>query len=894
MFESVVRQFIPTYHSAPAIIVIAQQWPCWLSTALALGLPVIGGYFSSRFHGCFEVSASLKLMTSWSTVEHFRGIDEEHNNCTVLASGSINFVGAVERGCVGHKGPLIFAADHYFARTGARDTTRLYRSWGCHRMREGYVSGILSHAEHGGATNAVHFVFHRGLSSTIPRPASSVPRLLKHFVNSAARGGYVAIEPPPALPHDGVARQPLVVDEMGRIEGLYDVYNPALEYAIPSVFKASGWVRRRLSPKEWLSLYDIPVDMIPSLSVDATARNAISLCITPLIVGALFRAWWGFCEGGEAPSAEEFGSEKADVSTDHQGEVEEGVVKEGVLEERPERQEAKEHHEEEEPMEEGQHEEEDLMALIKVQHDLAKAVKADGATVPVHLWDDRICRGGIIARASEALEALRGFFLRVYRRRLCRDGIRFLVGKYGPGWSKLGTAKADASAMREIMWRAAHNEWFDYPVGSRLHFFRFPTKYRALARDGVPNFFITPGPTQRRPQPTPTPEASEILRDKILKMIQRRYLVTPSSKVASLIQFFAVPKGEGDYRVVYHAGANGLNDCVWAPPFFLPTVESLLRIVDGTSCMEDRDIGEMFLNFELHPNTRRFTGVDVGPLGIEVEGKKMHWLMWTKNLMGFRSSPYNSVKMYLIVEEVVRGDRRDPTNPFQWDHIKLNLPGTPEYNPLLSWITKRRIDSSLASDLVDFVDDERVVGSGSKRARQAGHAVSTRESYLGLHDALRKLRPVTPQPGAWAGVVVHNDPTLGIVVLTSQEKWDRTKSICRHWMNVLLEGKSEVPFKQLESDRGFLVYVANAYPAMKPYLKGFHLSLEMWRGGRDEEGWKLKQDPVTVTIKEEDLLDDKGFVRERGPASGFTPIVPQFRDDLEALLLLTSGETPVK
>ena len=83
--------------------------------------------------------------------------------------------------------------------------------------------------------------------------------------------------------------------------------------------------------------------------------------------------------------------------------------------------------------------------------------------------------------------------------------------------------------------------------------------------------------------------------------------------------------------------------------------------------------------------------------------------------------------------------------------------------------------------------------------------MSTRESYLGLHDALQKLRPATKQLGAWAGVVVHNDPTLGIVVLTSQDKWDRTKAICTHWLGVLLEGRVEVPFKQLESDRGFLV-----------------------------------------------------------------------------------------
>ena len=37
-----------------------------------------------------------------------------------------------------------------------------------------------------------------------------------------------------------------------------------------------------------------------------------------------------------------------------------------------------------------------------------------------------------------------------------------------------------------------------------------------------------------------------------------------------------------------------------------------------------------------------------------------------------------------------------------------------------------------------------------------------------------------------------------------------------------------------------MVYVTRTYPPMVPYLKGFHLSLEMWRGGGDAEGWKIK------------------------------------------------------
>lgn len=186
-----------------------------------------------------------------------------------------------------------------------------------------------------------------------------------------------------------------------------------------------------------------------------------------------------------------------------------------------------------------------------------------------------------------------------------RDAVQYLTDLHGQRWKgDAPGAQRDREAIREIVWRAANNEWFEYPFGSRLHFFRFPKKYVSLARDGVPNFFIAPGPRCIRPQPTPTPEAALVLKEKIGKMIKRRYLVPPDTKLLSLIKYFAVPKGEGDWRVVYHAGANGLNDCVWAPPFHLPSVEGLLRIVDHSSMMEDRDIGYIFLNFELHANTR--------------------------------------------------------------------------------------------------------------------------------------------------------------------------------------------------------------------------------------------------------------------------------------------------
>ena len=95
-------------------------------------------------------------------------------------------------------------------------------------------------------------------------------------------------------------------------------------------------------------------------------------------------------------------------------------------------------------------------------------------------------------------------------------------------------------------------------------------------------------------------------------------------------------------------------------------------------------------------------------------------------------------------------------------------------------------------------------------------------------------------------------PDLGVCVLTSTEKWIKLRGILKKWWNLVNDSKEGeevvLSHKELLSDRGFLVYVTRTYPAMVPYLKGFHLTIEMWRGGRDSEGWKVREgDDVSIS-----------------------------------------------
>ncbi len=123
----------------------------------------------------------------------------------------------------------------------------------------------------------------------------------------------------------------------------------------------------------------------------------------------------------------------------------------------------------------------------------------------------------------------------------------------------------------------------------------------------------------------------------------------------------------------------------------------------------------------------------------------------------------------------------------------------------------------------------------------------------------------------------------------------------------------DLDFKRLHSDQGFLVYVAQAYPGMKPYLKGLNLLLETCREGRDEDGWKAVQpkkaqdgsqgeekedhkdspeemESVKIELVDQAMMRDKGC--RTGPLSGITKAVPRFKEDLEAILELAMGDKP--
>jgi hypothetical protein len=541
-----------------------------------------------------------------------------------------------------------------------------------------------------------------------------------------------------------------------------------------------------------------------------------------------------------------------------------------------------------------------------------KATKDDKAPVSTELWDSYMASGllwGVMMdpRRSGSIQVLREFFNRAWRRSVMSSYYKWITAKKAEGFEISLSAK---DAAREIIHRTSNSTMWEWNNGSRTMFWRWPPEFEIRIMEGSRLWMTESLKPWKRAQRLPR---DSLNREKVMEKLDtiRFKGYVEAGYVESLIAFFDVPKGSSDIRMVYDGTASGLNAVLWAPWFPLPTVESLLRSLEPGTYMADNDVGEMFLNFMLHEDLRKLCGVDLTlyyPDEAKAKkGKQTLWERWCRCAMGLRTSPYQTVQAMLWAQEVIMGNKGDRGNVFRWDRMELNLPGAVSYNPSRPWVAKLREDGVLAADLHLYVDDLRPTAPTDAECWKASQRVSSVLGYLGIQDAARKRRGPSKEPGAWAGSVAHTS-NGELVVMTSQEKWDKTQGILGWLQEQYARGGGGNPIihrKTLESHRGFLIYIARTYPAMVPYLKGIHGTLDSWRGGRDRNGWKLKRK------RERDYSDaTPDLMGQHDPASAevkfgmsslsggemeppeYVTAVDRLKDDLLALMSLASSEKP--
>ena len=665
-------------------------------------------------------------------------------------------------------------------------------------------------------------------------------------------------------------------------------------FSWPSYKSKTGWVHRVLSFKEMALVFDVNeliiqkiVDVPELLNLKADISSGRWVPNKVLQVGID----WAFTNWGERKDLESVQSTVSMQLEDREEDLSDEDKKYLELEDK---------------------------YLIKYGE---KASKNDDEVVPVELWDRSVLRRkfdwlAYSGKVVQALHILREkFALKWYLKMLRKSLFNFLRSKYGKNWWRKNTSQIinnrkrkrtpcstsslklmedfnkDIAVGRDVLIRAGLSSWWEWTAGSTCNFWRWPIQIRNQVRDGVPIYIEKKLPQYKQRQVLHLGDRELIqLRNKISKVINRRYL--EGGYVASLINYFAVPKGDDDIRIVYDGTKCGLNQCVWAPNFYLPSVDSLLMSVSASTWFSDMDLGEMFLNFYIDEKLRPYVGVDLTKL--ELGSCNQSWMRWNRTLMGFRSSPYIACKLYGWTMDMARGNRFDPINPFRWDSVRINLPGMADYDPQLPWVTKM-VGEVEASDVKTYVDDVRPFGSSESRCRVAGKKISKITQYLGEQDAPRKFRPPSQRPGPWCGsfVAVENKCVFAYV---SQKKWDKAKAYISGWRNIMVESRknstlAEYDHKLMEQGRGFLVYLSRTYTSMIPYLKGIHLTLDSWRTGRDQHGWKLKFNArrnMENIILSSNSLEDK--IETKAPRT--VNAVPRLADDLEALWEFFKPDSP--
>jgi hypothetical protein len=475
----------------------------------------------------------------------------------------------------------------------------------------------------------------------------------------------------------------------------------------------------------------------------------------------------------------------------------------------------------------------------------------------------------------------------------------------------------DVALGRSVLSQICASTWWDWSNGSSLVFWRWNGREQIRsARDGMEIFVQSSLPRGRnkakRSRLDPGQQAMVV--SKLEGMLHRTYL--EPGFVSNALHYFAVPKGDSDIRVVFDGTSSGLNETLWAPNFYLPTARAAALNMSFSTWMSDMDCGEMFHNFFMDSRIRKCAGIQVDNLPSHQfrpneQGNSPGYLRWTRLFMGMRPSPYNAVRHYYWAEEFAKGNPNDEKNPMSFDEVKLNLPGMKDYNPTLPKVMKwNSAAHSVAGDVITFVDDVRITGFSKENCRNVHHQFASRIQYLGMQDAPRKFRPPSQdQAGAWTGTIfrIQGD---AISQSVSQDKWDKGKAIIQRLKDETSQDlRPMLNRKSLEKETGFLNHLTMTFEFLNPFLKGFYLTLNSWRDGRDLDDWKVSDKlwmkilkerlfNSTITDEEFDLATLDGTTR-MGKGDGGPPAPEQvrastrFASDVAALwVLFNSSEHP--
>lgn len=345
----------------------------------------------------------------------------------------------------------------------------------------------LSHLDTGGVIDG-----HWTISSSQPFCTDSTifpslahgGRCLRHIINQAAATPFAAaVVAPKADEKDAVTSMVLNWNR--------PIPKGCIDWLVlcPSVFVATGWVKRHLTCSEKMAAYDVPLQACPtnvaireddqaprthSTTIDYPSWRCPFTQTPPLkILQRALECWLPH----DLPV-------QYDVREAEQGAA--GVPAISMYEQ--------------------------LEEELEQQEEYRVSTKADDAETPVDLWNERIwyrCQdaGGrrlvFLGRFSGRcpLDSIRRFLLCRWRRNVTSGLLAFLREEHGTDWRVKGLqSHPDVLVGRKCLTHCAGADWWEWRLGSTLFFWRWPDALRRDVRDGHPIWVKGTLPSYKRPQ----------------------------------------------------------------------------------------------------------------------------------------------------------------------------------------------------------------------------------------------------------------------------------------------------------------------------------------------------------------------------------------------------------
>lgn len=400
------RNFLhPPRHWQKAVIV-CEHAAVWIPVAPLLGVDVERGFYGipslRRIYQQYKTGP-------WLPVSRI-GTGAFCSADVVLVSGSLEFVTDLVRRHGSEK--LVVALEGFPCFRAVKDITLVWNR--------------VDHTSLGGVTSGRFWV---GCSSELgslspPSGVSHYRWRLRHVVNAAHHGRRENYQAP--CDPDETFDSPVASSEGGlHPGGLLPVSDIRASVTCPSVFNGTKWCNRPLGHQELGACFDLPSGLLdeigPSWSdLDPFVKSVPMKVLS--FVGQLVLS------GGRLllPSVELRQGSSPDEKLGGKGGVGSTFTDASHLENRE-------------------------TDLRRSKVNLSQSVKLDDAIVPVWLWGERIVTGfpnlEYNQTVEKALDVLRRFLVRIWRRRILRSLRRYMTATHGPDWTMLVNKRGGVSCV---------------------------------------------------------------------------------------------------------------------------------------------------------------------------------------------------------------------------------------------------------------------------------------------------------------------------------------------------------------------------------------------------------------------------------------------------------------